>query len=102
MFACLRTGHGTIGLLRTFLPAAAEPWVEFYQNRPVQLILLGSLILGLLWVSTQLQRSINDRMRALDANTAKPGSVVTPSSPPCGLGYPRLRSHRRYRWRFLI
>ena len=88
---------GAIGLLSTFLPNAAQPWVEFYQNRPWQLIVLAGLVLTLLWVSGELQGAINDRMRALwDAIGAQPGAKVTPGKPPNDWVY-RLRSRRAYR-----
>jgi uncharacterized protein (DUF2235 family) len=88
---------GAIGLLSTFLPRVAEPWVEFYQHRPIQLIVLGGLIGGLLWVSTSLQRAISDSMRGIwDATTRQPASPVTPSRPPTDWVY-RFRSHRLYR-----
>jgi uncharacterized protein (DUF2235 family) len=88
---------GAIGLLSGFLPETAEPWVEFYQHRPIQLIVLGGLIVVLLAISTSLQRSIADRMRALwDATTKRPGAEVTPSQPPADWVY-RLRSHQVYR-----
>ncbi len=91
---------GVIGLLSTFLPDMARPWVEFYQHRPIQLLILGALIAALLSASTHLQRSITDSMRGLwDATVAQPPTVVTPSSPPADWVY-RLRSHRWYRSAF--
>ena len=91
------TLSGVIGLLSTFLPNFASPLVEFYQERPVQLIVLGGLIAGLLWVSSQLQEAIAHRMRSIwDTITVRPGVTVTPSHPPTDWVY-RLRSHRRYR-----
>ena len=86
-----------IGLLATFLPDVALPWVAFYKFRPVQLVLLGVLIVGLLVLSTALQRAITDRMRALwDGIFGQPASAVTPSPGPTDWVY-RLRSHPWYR-----
>lgn len=85
-----------IGLLSTFLPDMAEPWVTFYQHHPIQLILLGGLIAVLFATSTWLQRSIADRMRGLwDQTTTRPASPVGPPNPPMDWVY-RLRSHRLY------
>ena len=87
-----------IGLLRTFIPAAAEPWVEFYQHRPVQLVILSALIAGLLFASGRLQQAIAERMRALwDATVTNPATPVTPSRPPVDEWVFRLRSHHMYR-----
>jgi uncharacterized protein (DUF2235 family) len=89
-----------IGLLSTFLPDMAGPWIEFYQHRPAQLVVLAVLIAGLLVLSSRLQRSIVDRMRALwDTIVAKPGLEVTPSSGPTDWIY-RFRSNARYRAAF--
>jgi uncharacterized protein (DUF2235 family) len=86
-----------IGLLATFLPEMAGPWVEFYQYRPIQLLLLGGAIAALLWISTMLQRAITDRMRVLwDGTVRQPGTEVVPNSAPTDWVY-RLRSHRVYR-----
>ena len=86
-----------VGLLATFLPDVALPWVEFYKFRPVQLVLLGVLIAGLLVLSTALQRAITDRMRALwDGIFGQPATDVTPSQGPTDWVY-RLRSHPWYR-----
>jgi hypothetical protein len=86
-----------IGLLRTFIPAAAEPWVEFYQHRPVQLVILSALIAALLFASGRLQQSIAEHMRALwDATVTSPVTPVTPSRPPDDWVF-RLRSHHLYR-----
>ena len=88
---------GAIGLLSTFLPGIAEPWIAFYQNRPIQLILLAALILGLLLLSTRLQQAIRDQMRGLwDAIATRRGTPVEPSGPPTDWVY-RFRSHPRYR-----
>ncbi len=93
---------GVVALLGTFLPGVAEPWVEFYQNRPAQLILLGGLIVALLWVSTRLQQAAGNRMRKLwDGIVAQPRVEVTPSAPPRDWVY-RLRSHRLYRDLFAL
>jgi uncharacterized protein (DUF2235 family) len=89
-----------IGLLSTFLPDMAQPWIEFYEQRPAQLVVLAVLIAALLVLSSRLQRAIVDRMRALwDAVAAKPGAEVTPSGPPTDRVY-RLRSSPRYRAAF--
>jgi len=89
-----------IGLLGGFLPDMAEPWVTFYQYHPIQLVLLGGFIGGLLLVSTALQRAIGDRMRTLwDGIIQRPPAVVTPSDPPKG-GVYRLRTHPAYRFFF--
>ena len=76
--------------------------MTFYQYRPIQLVLLGGLIAGLLMASTALQRAMTDRMRALwDGIIQKPATAVSPSANPTDWVY-RLRSHRTYRRVFAL
>ena len=91
-----------IGLLGGFLPDMAQPWVTFYQYRPIQLVLLGGVIAGLLMASTALQRAMTDRMRAVwDGIIQTPSTAVSPSANPTDWVY-RLRSHRAYRRVFAL
>ena len=77
-----------VGLLATFLPDVALPWVEFYKFRPVQLVLLAGFIAGLLVLSTALQRAITDRMRALwDGIVGQPATAGAPSPGPTNRVY---------------
>jgi uncharacterized protein (DUF2235 family) len=91
---------GAIGLLRTFLPEMAEPWVEFYQNRPLQLLVLAALITIFMYRSSRLRQAIADDMRQIWSGTvALPRTKVRPSEPPHDWAY-RLRSSRPYREAF--
>jgi uncharacterized protein (DUF2235 family) len=86
-----------VELLAMFVPDAGQPWVEFYRNHPIELVLLAGLIGALLVASSQIQRAITDRMRLLwDETVKRPGTAVTPSGTPTDWVF-RLRSARWYR-----
>lgn len=88
---------GAIGLLRTFLPDIASPWIEFYQHKPLQLLGLGGLIGLLMYHSSRLRSDIADRMRRIWSGTVtQPNTQVRPSDPPMDWIY-ALRSSRVYR-----
>jgi uncharacterized protein (DUF2235 family) len=86
-----------VELLAMFVPDPGQPWVEFYRNHPIELVLLAGLIGVLLVVSSRIQRAMTDRMRLLwDETVRRPGTVVAPSDKPTDWVF-RLRSARWYR-----
>jgi hypothetical protein len=97
-----RALSGFVDLLGQVLPGMAQPWVEYYRNFPLQLVIGGGIIAGLLIISSGLQRSISDGMRAVwDAIGKAPRTPVTPNAPPKDWVY-RFRSHPWYRGFFEV
>ncbi len=88
---------GVIDLLGGIAPAWVRPWVAYYRDFPVQL-LLGVILLGvLLWYCNRLQHSIRDRMRASwDVVVQRPARETLPAPLPSNWIF-RFRTHPLYR-----
>ena len=93
-----------IGMIGSFLPAFATPWVETYKANPGLFALRAGLVVCLLLAGGWLQAKITARMRRIwnPIIAAGPRPVANPQPAPRDLLY-RLRSHPAYKafWRAL-
>jgi hypothetical protein len=86
-----------LSLIGAFVPEMLQPIVTFWQSHPVIFAWLAITLIGLLWLSTIVQRSIGYRMRSLWDGIVDGGAQsVGPATPPTDIVY-ILRSHPTYR-----
>lgn len=92
-----RALSAVIDLAGQVLPGFAQPWVDYYRERPVQLAIGTGALAWLLLTSGRLQRRIQDGMRGLwDTTVAAPPRPVEAASVPVDWIY-RLRTNPVYR-----
>jgi uncharacterized protein (DUF2235 family) len=92
-----RALSGVVGLAGEALPGPLQLVTQYYEQHPVQFIVLSGSIIGLMILSSWVQGTAGDRMRRYWDAILHAGPVkVTPSPEPRDLVY-RLRSHPLYR-----
>jgi hypothetical protein len=95
-WARLGMAEAVVNALRPLAPSMLQPWVEFYSQLPEVLAVLGIPIILLMWLSSRVQRRLENRMwRLWDAIVSSPPHPVVPSSPPTDPIY-RLRTSGVY------
>ncbi|BCS32024.1 hypothetical protein TBR22_A12290 [Luteitalea sp. TBR-22] len=88
-----------VGLLDSVLPAMLAPWLQYYQQRPFQLLAGAIVVFGLIAWSQRLKLAITDRMRRVWREHEVRAQPVPAVSSPDDWVY-RLRTSHWYRQGF--
>jgi uncharacterized protein (DUF2235 family) len=84
-----------VGMLDSVLPGMLAPWLEYYQQRPFQLLAGAAVILVLMAWSRRLEVAVTDRMRSVWQEHGVHATPVPSVSSPTDVIY-RLRTSEAY------